>query len=103
MRIDWTAFLTICGMAGVTYLTRIGGFWLVGRVTLSPRVEAGLRALPGAVLVSLVAPTVLATGVAEAVAALATVAVAARAKNLLAAMAVGILVVWALRTFAHLA
>jgi uncharacterized membrane protein len=95
MRIDWAAFLTICGMAGVTYLTRAGGFWLVGRVTLSPRVEAGLRALPGAVLVSLVAPTVLTTGVAEALAALA--------KNLLAAMVVGVIVVWALRTVAHLA
>lgn len=103
MRIDWAAFLTICGMAGVTYLTRVGGYWLVGRVTLSPRVEAGLRALPGAVLVSLVAPTVLATGGAEALAALATVVVAARAKNLLVAMVVGVVAVWALRTFAHLA
>ena len=86
----------------VTYLTRVSGFWLVGRVTLSPRVESGLRALPGAVLVSLVAPTVLTTGPAEALAALATVAAAARTKNLLAAMAIGVVVVWALRTVAHL-
>jgi uncharacterized membrane protein len=102
MRIDWPTLLTICGLAQVTYLTRIGGYWLVGRVTLSPRVESGLRALPGAVLVSLVAPTVLTTGVAEAIASVATVAVAARTRNLLAAMVVGVLVVWLARTFLRL-
>jgi uncharacterized membrane protein len=102
MAIEWQSFLAICGMAAVTYLARIGGFWLVGRVTLSPRIEAGLRALPGAVLVSLVAPTVLSTGLAEVCAAVATVGVAVRTRSLLAAMIAGVVVVWGLRTLAHL-
>jgi uncharacterized membrane protein len=102
MRIDWPVFFAIAGMALVTYTARVTGYWLVGRVTLAPRVEAGLRALPGAVLVSLVAPTVLATGIAEALAALATVLVAARSRNLPAAMVVGVVTVWALRTLLHL-
>ena len=98
MRIDWPTLITIVGMACVTYLTRVSGYWLVGRVTLSPRLQTGLQALPGAVLVSLVAPTVLATGIAETLAALATIAVAARTRHLLAAMLSGVIVVWVLRT-----
>jgi uncharacterized membrane protein len=89
-------------MALVTYVTRVSGYFLIGHVALSPRLEAGLRAIPGAVLISIVAPAVLTAGPAEALASLATVLVAARARNLLAAMAAGILVVWALRTLAHL-
>jgi uncharacterized membrane protein len=102
MRIDIPALLTIGGMALVTYVTRVLGYFLIGRVTLSPRLEAGLRAIPGAVLISIVAPAVFAGGIAEALAALATVLVAARIRNLLAAMAAGVLVVWALHTLAQL-
>jgi uncharacterized membrane protein len=89
-------------MALVTYVTRVSGYFLIGHVALSPRLEAGLRAIPGAVLISIVAPAVLSAGPAEALASLATVLVAARTRNLLAAMATGILVVWALRSLAHL-
>jgi uncharacterized membrane protein len=56
-------------MALVTYVTRAGGFWLMGLVTPSPRVQAWLRQIPGAVLVAIIAPTVLASSVAETLAA----------------------------------
>jgi uncharacterized membrane protein len=55
---DAAAFAAIAGMALVTYLTRAGGFWLLGRVTLSPRLSAGFQCIPGAVLISIVAPAI---------------------------------------------
>ncbi|MEO6889474.1 MAG: AzlD domain-containing protein [Ktedonobacteraceae bacterium] len=90
---DTLAVLTIAGMALVTYMTRAGGMWLMGLVTPSPRVEAWLRSIPGAVLVALIAPTVFASGLAETLAAGATVLVAIRTKNVLLAMVVGVGVV----------
>jgi uncharacterized membrane protein len=89
--------ITILGMALVTYATRAGGFWLMGLVTPSPRIEAWLSQIPGAVLVAIVAPTVLASSLAETLAALATVLVAIRTKNVLAAMVVGVAAVFLLR------
>jgi uncharacterized membrane protein len=89
--------ITILGMALVTYATRAGGFWLMGLVTPSPRIEAWLRQIPGAVLVAIVAPTVLASSLAETLAALATVLVAIRTKNVLAAMVIGVAAVFLLR------
>lgn len=84
-------------MAVATYFTRVAGLFLVGRVRLTPRVEAFLGAIPGAVIVSIVAPSALAQGPAEALAALAVLAIAARTKSLPLAMAVGVGAVWALR------
>src|SRR5215472_6683713 len=89
--------ITILGMAFVTYVTRAGGFWLMGLVRPSPRVEAWLRQIPGAVLVAIIAPTVLASSLAETLAALATALVALRTKNVLVAMVVGVGAVWVLR------
>jgi uncharacterized membrane protein len=94
---DLLALVTILGMALVTYLTRAGGVWLMGLVALSPRLEAWLRSIPGAVLVALVAPTVFASSVAETLAALATVLVALRTRNVLLAMVIGVGGVWVLR------
>src|SRR4051794_19557650 len=94
---DTLALLTILGMALVTYLTRAGGLWLMSLVTPSPRVEAWLRQIPGAVLVAIVAPTVLASSLAETLASLVTVLVAWRTKNVLVAMIVGVAAVWILR------
>ena len=97
MHNDTLALITILGMALVTYATRAGGFWLMGLVSPSPRVEAWLRQIPGAVLVAIIAPTVLASSLAETLAALAAALVALRTKNVLAAMVVGVGAVWVLR------
>jgi len=94
---DTPALITILGMALVTYATRAGGFWLMGLVTPSPRIEAWLRQIPGAVLVAIIAPTVLASSLAETLAALASALVALRTKNVLVAMVVGVGAVWVLR------
>jgi uncharacterized membrane protein len=97
MQSETLTLITILGMALVTYATRAGGFWLMGLVTPSPRIEAWLRQIPGAVLVAIIAPTVLASSLAETLAALATVLVAIRTKNVLIAMVVGVAAVWLLR------
>lgn len=98
MTADPLALFTILGMALVTYATRAGGLWLMGRITPSPRVEAWLRNIPGAVLISIVAPSALASGPSGVLAALLTALVAARTRNLLLSMAVGVAAVWLLRT-----
>lgn len=49
--------LLILAAAVVTFLTRIGGYILIVKMTrIPPRVEAALNAVPAAVLTTLVAP-----------------------------------------------
>jgi uncharacterized membrane protein len=93
-----TAVLVIVGMGAVTYLTRVSGLWLGNRVKPHPRFDAVLAALPGAILVSLIAPGVVAAGIPGVVAAAVTVLVALRWRgNIVIPMLLGVLVVWALR------
>jgi uncharacterized membrane protein len=52
--------------AVLTYLTRIGGHLVLSRFErVHPRVEAGLNAVPAAVLATLVAPAMLTAGPVE--------------------------------------
>jgi uncharacterized membrane protein len=92
--------LTIVLMALGTYATRAGGLWLASRLALSERAEAWLDYIPGAILVSIVAPVVLAGGIAEALAALAVILVASRTGSLPIAMVTGVLAILLLRTLA---
>ncbi|RVB74873.1 MULTISPECIES: AzlD family protein [unclassified Mesorhizobium] len=60
-----TLWIIIAG-AIATYLTRIGGHLVISRFeNVHPRVEAGLNAVPAAVLTTLVAPAALGAGPAE--------------------------------------
>ncbi len=99
MVIDPITLIAILLMALVTYATRAGGLWLASRLDLSERAEAWLEQIPGAILISLVAPTVLTGGPAEALAALAVVLVALRTGSLPAAMITGVGVVLVLRNW----
>jgi len=85
-------------MALATYATRASGLWLASRLDLSERAGAWLDQIPGAILVSLVAPTVLTGGIAEALAAIAVVVVALRTGSLPAAMVTGVGTVVVLRS-----
>lgn len=63
----------------LTYLTRIGGHLVLSRFdSVHPRVEAGLNAVPAAVLTTLVAPALLTAGPAEWVALVVTALVSLR-------------------------
>src|SRR5215212_3494253 len=99
MQINIATLATIIGMALVTYATRVGGLWMLGWFQLSPRFDAWLRHVPGAVLVAIVAPLVATGGVPNAAAALATAIIATRTNNLLLAIVGGVGIVWALRTY----
>ncbi|MET0747528.1 MAG: AzlD family protein [Rhizobium sp.] len=58
MQFDPHMVLLISAAAVVTYLTRIGGYILITRMTrIPPRMEAALNAVPAAVLTTLMAPT----------------------------------------------
>ena len=64
-----TAVWIILAGAVATYLTRIGGHLVLSRFErVHPRVEAGLNAVPAAVLSTLVAPAAVSAGPAELVA-----------------------------------
>ncbi len=97
MSLDPQALLTIALMAIATYATRSGGLWLASRLALSERMEAWLGYIPGAILVSLVAPTVLTGGLAETLAAVAVILVALRTGSLPVAMVAGVGAVLVLR------
>lgn len=93
------SIMVIAAMALVTYAFRGGGYWLMGRVTLSPRLEAGLAYLPGAVITALVVPSMLEAGF-PGVVGVAVVALCMKLRpNLLFAMVAGIFTVWLIRQF----
>ena len=97
MEISLISFLTILGMGVITYLTRIGGIWLMTHIRLSGQLERVMKALPAAILVSLVAPAVFTTSIADIGAAIATLLVAIKTRNVLLAMLVGWISVLGLR------
>jgi len=93
------SLLTILGMALATYASRAAGLMLMSRMTPGKRMERFMRAMPGAILASIVAPSALTAGPAEALATLATALAAWRFRNLPLAMGVGVAVVLGLRQF----
>ena len=97
MGFDPGTLLTISLMALATYSTRAGGLWLANQFDLSERAGAWLDQIPGAILVSLVAPAVLTGGLVEVVAAIAVVIISLRTGSLPAAMVTGVVTVLALR------
>jgi uncharacterized membrane protein len=52
----------VLAMAAVTYLTKAGGLWALGHVDLPDGAETALDALPGAVVVSILAPALATAG-----------------------------------------
>jgi uncharacterized membrane protein len=85
--------------AVMTYLTRIGGHLVLSRFEhIHPRVEAGLDAVPAAVLTTLVAPAAMGGGPIE-LTALAVAGLVALRGGLLAMFLTGAAVLIGLRYF----
>lgn len=95
--LDAIVVAVVFGMAVVTYATKAGGLWLLGRVDLDERTEAALEVLPGAILVSIVAPELAAGGLAEWTAALVAGVAAWRTENLLVSLIAAIATLLVLR------
>lgn len=87
----------IVAMAAVTVVTKVGGLWLLSRVDVSERLEAGLSVLPGAIVVAILGPELVAAGPAEWGAAAVTAVVMWRSENILLALCAGVGAVLLLR------
>ena len=92
-----TTLLAIIGMGVATYLTRLSGFYLLRGLNLSGPMKAALDAQPPAVLMAVIAPMILATGLAETIAAAITAVAAFFRLPLAVTIVVGIVSVVALR------
>jgi uncharacterized membrane protein len=98
LSVHWQVLAAVLAMAGVTYATRVAGLLLARNRALSGRARAAFEAIPAAVLIAVIAPTLVATGRAETGAAVITVLAATRLP-LLAVVAVGVVSVVGLRLF----
>ena len=81
---DLETFLAIMAMAVATAATRLAGPSLARRLPRTGPVTAAIEAAPGAILIAIVAPIIVAAGPAGAVAAAVTVLVARNAPTLVA-------------------
>jgi uncharacterized membrane protein len=87
----------IAVMAIAAALCRLAGYGFMRFVPLTPRVEAGLRAIPLAVMIGIIGPPVLRGGVPEAIGLTATIVAARLGLNDLVALLAGMGSVAALR------
>ena len=55
----WGSVLAIAAMTLVTFLCRIAGVVVMSRVRITPRIERGLRALPGSIILATILPVVI--------------------------------------------
>lgn len=80
----------LSAMTFAVYVMRAGGYWLIGRVTISPRLRRMLDALPGAVIAATVAPILMKGGVSTSLAVIAAVAAMIVVRNDFAAVVAGV-------------
>ena len=97
MSLNLTTFLAIFGMALATYATRVSGLYLMRGVTVKGRLKTALDALPPAILMAVIAPTILTTGVAETIAAAITAGAAFMRLPFVVTILVGVVSVVLLR------
>ena len=90
--LPYATFIAIAAMAAMTYLTRVGGFWLMGHVSITPRVHRMLDALPGSVVAAIILPVVAKNGMPALLAVLAVVGVMLIRRNDFIAIGLGLAV-----------
>jgi len=86
----WGAIIAIAAMTLVTFLCRIGGVVLMSHVRITPRIERGLRALPGSIILATILPAALDNGWPAIAALGAAVAVMAATRIDLLGLAAGL-------------
>lgn len=79
-------------MTAVTVAVRLGGFWLMGYVTVTPRVRRMLDALPGSIIVAAALPVAVNGGPVVMFAIFAAVAATILFRNDFIAVIVGMAV-----------
>lgn len=89
--------LAFAVMTAVTVASRLGGYWLMGYVNVTPRVRRMLDALPGSIIVAAALPVAVNGGAVVMFAILAALAVAIMLRNDFIAVIVGMAVAAAAR------
>ena len=94
---DMMAVTAVLGAAAATYGLRLGGLLLSERLPRNGGFRRFMEALPGTILLSLVAPGILAAGPWGAVAAACTAVCTWKTRNVFLSMIVGMVIVAATR------
>ena len=89
MSLDSHTLLLILLMGLATYSTRIAGYWLLRGRKVEGRMKAALDAVPPAILMAVIAPTVFLQGYAEMMAGALTLIAALMRLPLLVTILVG--------------
>jgi uncharacterized membrane protein len=97
--LPYASIIAILAMAGATQLMRLGGYWLMGHVPITPRVRKMLEALPGSVIIALTLPVIVKTGPTAYLAIGAVVAFMLWRRNEFMAVAIGVGVATLCRTY----
>ena len=95
----WGSALAIASMALATYLCRIAGVLIMSRVRITPRIERGLRALPGSIIMATILPVALDNGLPAILALAATAATMIVTRSELASLLLGLGVLAVIRAF----
>jgi uncharacterized membrane protein len=83
-------FAVIAAMTVAVYITRAGGYWLIGRVTIGPRLRRMLDALPGAIIAATIAPLLVHGGLSAVCAVGAALLAMIALRNDFAAVSAGL-------------
>jgi uncharacterized membrane protein len=86
-------------MAAVTVAARLGGYWLMGYVTVTPRVRRMLDALPGSIIVAAALPVAVNGGAVVMFAIAAAMVVTVVTRNDFVAVITGMAVAALARAF----
>ena len=90
---DMTVIITISLAAIVTYMLRFGGLLLASKLPNSGRLKRFMDALPGTILLALIAPGILAAGYIGCIATVCTALCAYKTKNVFLSMLIGVTIV----------
>jgi len=91
------ALFIIAVMALAVAICRFSGFWLMRFVPITPRVQAGLAAIPIAVMAGIMAPAIVRGGLPESIGMIATIGAVKLGGNDLIAILAGLTTVALLR------
>jgi len=95
----WGSILAIAAMTLVTFLCRIAGVVVMSRVRITPRIERGLRALPGSIILATILPVVIDNGFPAIVALIAAVVAMAATRIDIVGLVVGLGTLAMIRAF----
>lgn len=93
LSLDTQVLITIGCAAMVTYGLRLGGLLLAGRLPRSGGWKCFMDALPGTILISLIAPGIVSAGWWGGLGALATAICAHKTGNVILSMVLGVAIV----------